>query len=99
MQCIYVCVVQLSGFVAVSVCGHCSFISANMCASYVLLLGKKMNYVGMMYAIKFAGPAYAGKADISRVSQNRIYTCIHTVYLVIFQPKLCIPYIYGSGQP
>ena len=59
-----------------------------------------------------ANPAYAccrvihtmdGKAwCISRAGQNRIYTYIYTVYLVISKPK--VPYIhrihiYGSGQP
>jgi len=33
-----------------------------------------------------------------RVGQNRIYTYIYTVYLVIFN-TVCTPYIYGSGQP
>jgi len=36
-----------------------------------------------------------------RVGQNRIYTYIYTVYMVISQAKntICTPYIYGSGQP
>ena len=41
---------------------------------------------------------------ISRVGQNRKYTYIYTVYLVISKPKLPYEhriyiYIYGSGQP